>query len=90
MLQVKKLAGDTQLTREEVLDYMKWWRSLDERVRKDMTATREAAEAAEAERQQVLEQQREAAAQSAAVVKLKFQGEQRALHLSAKHCIPRR
>ena len=63
---MKRLAGDTQLSREEVISYLRWWRSLEPRVREDMTATREAAEAAAAERKLMLAQQKAAAAQEAA------------------------
>ena len=73
-LQIKKLAGDTQLTREEVIAYFKWWGSLAPAVRKDLTATRQAAEEAAAERRQVLAQQKEEARQEAVRKNQAYQG----------------
>lgn len=74
-LQIKKLAGDSQLTREEVLGFLKWWASLSPEVRQDMQATREAAEAAEEERKQVREQQKRVAQEEAVLKNKSYQGE---------------
>jgi hypothetical protein len=73
-LQIKKLAGDSQLTREEVLGFLKWWASLSPEARKDMQATREAAEAAEEQRKQVREQQKRAAHDEAVLKNKSYQG----------------
>lgn len=52
--QVKEIAGDLDLSREEVLYFVGWLRSLPQETRESMKQSREAAEDAMAERKQLL------------------------------------
>lgn len=53
--QIKKLAGDTQLSRDDVLTFLKWWRSLPENTKTSFTEATIAAEQALEERKAIRE-----------------------------------
>lgn len=57
-MQIKKLAGDTQLSREEVLTFLKWWRSLPDNTKASFTEATVAAEQALEERKAIRESQK--------------------------------
>jgi hypothetical protein len=56
LMQVREIAGDLKLSREEVLYFVNWLRSLPQETRESMKDSREAAENAIAERKQLLQQ----------------------------------
>jgi hypothetical protein len=80
--QIKQLAGDTQLSRQQVLSYMKWWGSLEPDVRNDLQASRLAADQAVQERRSGLAQHRRAAAAATSTHAEKLQGD---VHLSMQN-----
>ena len=55
-MQVREIAGDLDLSREEVLYFVSWLRSLPPETRESMKESREAAEHALAERKQLLQE----------------------------------
>jgi hypothetical protein len=73
-LQIKRLAGDCQMTRDEVLAYLKWWGTLSDQDRKNFCETWQAAEDASARRQTFVEDQKAAKAAKAAEENKKYQG----------------
>ena len=72
---MKELAGDTQLTREEILEWFRWWESLPEGTRASMHEARVAAETAAADRTAHLKQQKAERTQAAMEERLRYQGE---------------
>lgn len=54
-MQIKKLAGDTQLSREEVMTFLKWWRTLPKNTKESFTEATIAAEQASVERKAIRE-----------------------------------
>jgi hypothetical protein len=61
VVQVREIAGDLKMSREAVLYFINWLRSLPEETRESMKDSREAAEEALAERKKLLQQSKPAA-----------------------------
>jgi hypothetical protein len=78
-VQIKQLAGDLKLSREDVLDYLKWLATLGPKKRASLTEARKAAENAAAERKAIRQQQKAKASERAATQNKKYQGAEAAL-----------
>lgn len=73
-MQIKRLAGELQLSRADVLDYLKWMGGLDPTVREQLKSTRLAAENAELERKEAVEERKQSKLAAEAAEKKRYQG----------------